>query len=173
MDIAYINTRKQGGSDALLSQVATYLIKQRLLLSGTVQTNHDRPDCHGCDMDVLVLPDGPTIRISKSLGSESCGCRLDPSALENAVVEVRRRLSQETDILILNKFGKHEAEGRGFRTLIAEALSIGVPILTAVNPLNERAFIDFSGGIAAKLPPDFEYLTNWARETSAKRQMMV
>ena len=26
------------------------------------------------------------------------------------------------DVLIVNKFGKHEAEGRGFRMVVAEAL---------------------------------------------------
>ena len=66
MDIVYITTQEQGQSDAILSQVATQLAEQGLRLAGVVQTNSDRPDCHGCDMDVSVLPDGPTIRISQS-----------------------------------------------------------------------------------------------------------
>tara|TARA_R110002072_G_scaffold1114_6_gene9322 strand:+ start:1597 stop:2118 length:522 start_codon:yes stop_codon:yes gene_type:complete len=170
MDIVYITTQEQGQSDAILSQVATQLAEQGLRLAGVVQTNSDRPDCRGCDMDVSVLPDGPTIRISQSLGRDARGCKLDPSALEHAVVEVQTRLSKATDLLILNKFGKHEADGRGFRVLIAEALSEGIPVLTAVNHMNEEAFLDFTGGFATKLPPNVQALSEWAAAISANRE---
>lgn len=170
MKIAYITTREQGKSDVLLSQVATQLSEQGMRLGGVVQINSDRPECHRCDMDVIVLPDGPTIRISQSLGRESTGCKLDPSALETAVVEVQNRLSEKTDLLILNKFGKHEADGRGFRDLIAEALSRDIPVLTAVNHLNEDAFLEFTDGIASKLPADLKDVSEWALATSASRE---
>ena len=170
MDIAYITTHEQGKSDVILSQVATQLTEYGLHLAGVVQINSGQPDCHRCDMDVSVLPDGPTIRISQSLGREASGCRLDPSALEEAVVEVQARLSDRTDILVLNKFGKHEAEGRGFRDLIAEALSAGIPVLTAVNHMNESAFLEFTGGIATKLPTEIRTITDWASATSASRE---
>lgn len=170
MKIAYITTQEQGKSDILLSQVAAQLAERGLRLAGVVQINSDRPDCHRCDMDVAVLPDGPTIRISQSLGREAKGCKLDPSALEAAVVEVQARLDETTDLLILNKFGKHEAEGRGFRGLIAEALSAGIPVLTAVNHVNENAFLEFTDGTAIKLPADIKALSEWVSATSASRQ---
>ncbi len=162
MDIVYISTREQGKSDAVLSQVAGQLAQQGFRLAGVVQTNSDRPGCHHCDMDVSVLSDGPTIRISQDLGRNARGCHLNPSALEHAVVEVQARLNAATDVLILNKFGKHEAEGRGFRTVIADALAAGIPVLTAVNHLNEGAFLDFTGGLAKKLPVDADALLDWA-----------
>jgi len=170
MEIAYITAREQGKSDVLLFQAAAQLAERGLRLAGVVQINSDRPDCHRCDMDVAVLPDGPIIRISQSLGRQAKGCKLDPSALEAAVVEVQARLGETTDLLILNKFGKHEANGRGFRDLIAEALSEGIPILTAVNHLNEKAFLEFTDGIATKLPADIKALSEWASKISASRE---
>ena len=56
----------------------------------------------------------------------------------------------------------HEAEGRGFRAVVADALAAGVPVLTAVNHLNEGAFVDFTGGLATKLPADADALSDWA-----------
>lgn len=170
MKIAYITTREHGKSDVLLSQVAAQLAERGLHLAGVVQTNSDRPDCHHCDMDVAVLPDGPTIRISQSLGREAKGCKLDPSSLEAAVVEVQARLGEKTDLLVLNKFGKHEADGRGFRDLIAEALSADIPVLTAVNHLNEDAFLEFTAGLATKLPPDVDALSAWASAVSVSHE---
>ncbi len=166
MDICYISTSEQGKTDILLAEVAERLLQKGLRLAGIIQTNTDRPDCRGCDMDVRVLPDGPTIRISQSLGPEARGCRLDPAALEQSVVEVQARLSEATDILILNKFGKHEADGRGFRDLIAEALSLELPVITAVNGMNEAAFVEFTAGAARKLPAVVETIEEWALERS-------
>ena len=59
-----------------------------LRLAGTVQTNSENCDRGKCDMDLRVLPDGPSFRISQDLGAASRGCRLDAGALETAVVAV-------------------------------------------------------------------------------------
>jgi hypothetical protein len=60
---------------------------------------------------VRVLPEGAILRISQVLGPQARGCRLVPAALETAVVLVVAGLSCGADLLIVNKFGKHEAEG--------------------------------------------------------------
>ena len=114
-------------------------------------------------MDVRVLPDGPVFRISQALGPGARGCRLDPAALEASVAAVERRFAAGADLLIVNKFGKHEAEGRGFRNLIAEALCGEVPVLCGVNALNHDAFLAFCAGEAERLPPDLASLTDWRR----------
>jgi hypothetical protein len=112
-------------------------------------------------MDVEVLPDGPVIRISQSLGPGARGCRLDPSALELAVAAAEARLAEGCDLVIVNKFGKHEAEGRGFRGLIAEALARDVPVLVGVNRLNAPQFVDFTADAADCLQPEMSQLLRW------------
>ena len=142
-------------------------------LVGCVQTNLDCPNEHRCDMDGVVLPDGPTIRISQSLGGEARGCRLDTAALEQSVTEVQARLSATIDLLILNKLGKHEAEGRGFRYVIAEAMFQAIAVLTTVNRFNEKAFLSFTGGLATKLPTDITSLMEWTLAKTASCEEMV
>jgi nucleoside-triphosphatase THEP1 len=162
MRLAYTMAPGRGDTDLILFKLAKVLAADGLRCCGTVQINSKRGDTEPCDMDVQVLPDGPVLRISQDLGQSAHGCRLDPAALETAVAQVAARLEQGADVIIVNKFGKHEAQGRGFRTIIADALSIGIPVLVGVNALNLAAFQEFSGGLATRLPCESRALEEWA-----------
>ncbi|WP_397541952.1 DUF2478 domain-containing protein [Roseovarius salis] len=161
MNIACTLAPGRGDTDLLLHGVAQSLISRGYHPAGTVQINTQSAETGPCDMDVKVLPDGPVIRISQSLGHGARGCRLDPAALERAVGHVAAGLADGADCLIVNKFGKHEADGRGFRPVIADALSRGIPVLVGLSRLNAAAFLEFSGGIAAQLPPRSADLERW------------
>ena len=165
MRIASVTSSERGQVDKVLASVAATLMAEGLRVSGVVQTNIDKPGSTHCDMDVMVLPHGPIIRINQELGESARGCRLDPGALETAVADVEAGFSGETDILIINKFGKHEGEGRGFRGLIAEALSCGIPVLTGVNALNRDAFVAFADGLAEPLTAEPAAILAWCRAT--------
>ena len=168
MQIGYTLSPGRGDTDMLLFSVAEAMIARGQKPCGIVQINSET--CHGgpCDMDVRVLPDGPVLRISQSLGGKAKGCRLDPGALEDAVGRVAASLGDETDCLIVNKFGKHEAEGRGFRNVIATALLQDIPVLVGLNALNAEAFFEFSGGMAERLEPDAEKLLDWLMQRLRK-----
>lgn len=161
MNIAYTMAPGRGDTDLILFGLARRLAARGLRCCGTVQINTERPGAGPCDMDVKVLPEGPVLRISQDLGRDAHGCRLDPLALETAVGIVMTRLAAGADVLIVNKFGKHEAEGRGFREAIAEALARDIPVLVGVNRLNLAAFEEFSGGLAVPLPPQEDALCAW------------
>jgi nucleoside-triphosphatase THEP1 len=161
VNIAYTIAPGPGDTDLLLFKLAQDLTERGYRPCGTVQIN---TECEGrgpCDMDVRVLPNGPNFRISQSLGRRASGCRLDASALESAVGLVQARLDQGADIMIINKFGKSEADGRGFRMVIAEAMSRGIPVLVGLNRLNQKAFLEFSGDYALSLEPDLKAIRNW------------
>lgn len=161
MQIAFTTSTGRGDTDLLLSRLADLLVARGLRLAGTVQTNTERPGGGPCDMDVKVLPAGPVIRISQDLGPSSRGCRLNPEALETAVGLTGARLAAGADALIVNKFGKHEAEGRGFRDAIADALALGVPVVVGLNGLNAPAFKTFTEGCAVELPARLDALEAW------------
>jgi len=162
MKLAYTMAPGRGDTDLLLERLATELGARGRRCCGVVQINSERDDAGPCDMDVRVLPDGPVLRISQDLGPQARGCRLDPAALETAVGLVATRLLSGADVLIINKFGKHEAEGRGFRDVIAEAVAMDVPVLVGVNALNRQAFEAFAGDMPTRLSPDVEVLMEWA-----------
>jgi hypothetical protein len=170
MDIAYTMAPGRGDTDLLLHRLAQSLIGEGLRPVGTVQINSERDDAGPCDMDVKVLPDGPVVRISQSLGRESSGCRLDASALESAVACAEVELSRGADCLIVNKFGKHESEGRGFRPLIADALALDIPVLVGLNALNSPAFLAFIGGLGARIEARDDSLSEWVRGAIGQRR---
>lgn len=170
MNIAYTMAPGRGTTDLLLTRLADTLIRRGFRPSGTVQIN-TLPETDGpCDMDVRVLPDGPAIRISQSLGRNARGCRLDPEALENAVALVDASLDRGAELLIVNKFGKHEADGRGFRPLIAEALARDLPVLVGLNPGNLDAFRAFTAGAAVEIAPEERALFDWLAEQVKQRR---
>lgn len=168
MQLAYTIAPGRGDTDLILETLAAALSARGLNCCGIVQINTERV-CDGpCDMDVQVLPDGPVLRISQNLGPSARGCRLDPAALETAVGLVAAQLSSGADLLIINKFGKHEAEGRGFRNVIAQAVALDLPVLVGLNALNRQAFEDFAAGMATPLPPESAALTAWVDSVTAK-----
>ncbi|MEY8828027.1 DUF2478 domain-containing protein [Sedimentitalea sp. XS_ASV28] len=175
MTLAYIRTMARGQTDILLSDFADRLIARGVRVGGVVQSNTTCSDSHLCDMDVRVMPDGPVFRISQSLGAGARGCRLNPDALEQAVGHVAQSLDAASgrlpQVLIVNKFGKHEADGRGFRPLIAEAMLAGIPVLTAVNPTNHAQFRDFAQGLELCLPGTMTALLDWAAEVVPAEQI--
>lgn len=161
MKLAYTMAPGRGDTDLVLEGLAADLAARGLRCCGTVQINSERADAGPCDMDVRVLPGGPVLRISQDLGPHARGCRLDPAALETAVGLVAAGLSSGADLLIINKFGKHEAEGRGFRDVIAEAVAMDMPVLVGLNAANRQAFEIFAGGMAIQLPPEPAALKSW------------
>ncbi|WP_264213882.1 DUF2478 domain-containing protein [Leisingera thetidis] len=170
MHLAYVMTEERGATDRLLSELADRLQARGIRLAGIVQTNVECYDKGLCDMDVRVLPDGETIRISQSLGAGARGCRLNPEALERAVGQVSAALqsAQKPQLLIVNKFGKHEADGRGMRPIIGEALAQGIPVISGVNKLNVEPFQAFADGMAVAAGPDLDGLVAWAEQAVAE-----
>jgi nucleoside-triphosphatase THEP1 len=160
MRIAYVSLQGRGRTDQLIAEVADRLTAEGLRLAGTVQSNHERPNRKKCDMDLRVLPDGPVVRISEDRGELARGCILDSGALEQTVHEVERRLDG-ADILIVNKFGKREAEGKGLAPVIAEALHRGLPVLVGVNGLNLAALLSFAEEDIHGLPTNAEAVADW------------
>jgi hypothetical protein len=166
MKLGYVTVQGKGRIDLLLGDVIDRLEARGVALAGTVQTNVGRNDRPRCDTDLRLLPDGPTVRISVDLGAEAHGCRLDAGALEQSVLWVAGALEQ-AEMLVVNKFGKQEAEGKGLAPSIAGALERGLPVLVGVNGLNLPAFLAFADGMAQKLEPDPARIADWCSSALA------
>lgn len=160
MHIGFLSATEIGETDRLIAALAEMLQARGVEVAGTVQTNRAREGAVHTDMDLWLLPNGPEIRISQVLGEGSTGCRLDAGALEGAVAEVARRLAG-ADVLIVNKFGRQETDGRGFRSLLGDALEQGIPVIIGVNPDYLSAFEEFSAGFAERLPNDQAAILAW------------
>ena len=168
--LGVVLAKGRSGADALLAAVAGQLADDGWALAGALQTGTGPKavdEVAHAQMDLAVLPDGPAIRISQIIGAPASGCRLDPSALEQVVGLVEASFDARHDrlpaLLVVNKFGRQEAAGRGFRPLIGRALAQGVPVLTVVSPAHLTALRDFGGGLEHLLAPDAAAILAWCR----------
>lgn len=157
--LGYVIHDDSDAGRARMAALADALTAEGLRLAGTVQVSSGR------DMALRALgTDAAPIRISQPLGPEARGCRLDPDALERAVTLAVSALPG-ADLALVNKFGKQESLGRGFRDFIAAALAQDIPVLTAVAPNYLPAFTDFAGGLAT--PVSWSEAQAWCRRTLA------
>ncbi len=163
--LAYVMRDGRGEVDALLRTVAATLSGDGQRIVGTVQHNTDRSDGRACTMELEVLPSGQMFGISQDLGGGASGCRLDPDGFSMAVHAVQQALETGADLLLINKFGKQEAEGHGFRDLVAQALHEGIPVLIGLNAKNLAAFLTFAEGLAEEVEGNLPAVMGWCRET--------
>jgi nucleoside-triphosphatase THEP1 len=134
----------------VLDRIIGHLARQGRRLAGLVQRDRVRVGRSRCDMLMEDLATGETLAISQDRGEGARGCRLDVEALLNAAMRVRDALGKRPDLLVINKFGKTEIEGGGCRSLIAEAVERGVPVLIAVPLGNLEAWRNFAGDLATE-----------------------
>lgn len=138
-------------ADALLRETALVLLESGRRLAGLIQHNQTRPGRSRCDMMLENLATGDHAPISQDRGPHARGCALDPGQLLDAMQAVRLSLAMRPDFVILNKFGKSESEGGGFRPLIAEIAEAEIPLLIAVPWRNVESWRCFAGELAEEL----------------------
>lgn len=165
MRLGYIVPGESMTADALLAQVAQALLAKGLRVAGAVQHNHGAASNGRCHMDLEILTGNDVVRISQDLGPHARGCRLDPGALEQAVGQVIEAIhaggEDRPQILIVNKFGKQEIEGRGFRPAIGAAMAEDIPVFVAVPSSSLAAFDRFTEGLGEPVGASAEDIAAW------------
>jgi len=73
------------------------------------------------------------------------------AALVGAASMLAHRLSPDTDLLIINRYGHAEADGGGMREVIAEALELEIRTIVAYRSKYRAEWLEFQGGFALDL----------------------
>lgn len=172
--LAAIHAEKAAPVEALLEAALGELAGRGGRAMGFLQ--RQRSVAGECDerIELLSIDTGESRRISQALGPGSRGCKLDPQAVADLAASLLDRLeANPPDLLILNRFGKGEAEGSGFRAVIEAACLAAVPVLTVVRPLNVEAWREFSGELGLLLPPERQAVLEWLRSALALPPLRV
>jgi hypothetical protein len=106
-----------------------------------------------------------TVKISQSLGPAANGCRVDSSALAAAYSKIDQELDDGADLLILNRFGRCEAEGAGLRGLIEKAVDKSIPVLIAVRPKFVDQWNEFAGGYTQPIGSNHRAIIEWCLQS--------
>lgn len=110
---------------ALLSGFAARRRAEGLRVVGVIETA--RPAGEGEGLSLRDIVTGEEFAITQNLGKGAGACQLDPSGLAAACASVERALETGFDVLILSKFGKEEASGRGLLSCMCAAFTASVP----------------------------------------------
>jgi hypothetical protein len=147
--LTYSDSRQ--GADAV-RRLIRELRSRRATCVGFIENDvPPRPGQLRCDMVLECLSEGKRLKISEDRGPLARGCRLDSAALADALAWATAALSARPDVFVVNKFGKSEAEGAGFRPLIAEAIDLGIAVLIAVPWRNIETWRSFAGALAREI----------------------
>jgi hypothetical protein len=145
--------------DALLRDFAADLNMSGSRAVGLVQLGHPLADPP--QLSALLLHSGDTMRLFQDLGRGSTGCKLDVGQLLAAGSRVAQAIDDGADLVIINRFGRQEIEGKGLSYLIERALSAGIPVVIAVPDARLADWNVFSDGMAIHLACDRIALDGW------------
>lgn len=149
--------------DRLLRQVLAPLRESGVTLAGVLQVERQAADdCHPCDILLEELAGGGIVALAENRGKHARGCRLDIAGLTELAEAVESSLqADEPHLLVVNKFGKTEADGGGLREAVADAVALGIPTLVGVPLRNLESWRAFAGDLAIEIVPDAAAIRRW------------
>lgn len=151
--------------DGLLTEIAHGWMADGHAVAGVVQVNAGA-SCADIDMELEVLGSGRRISICQDLGTGSTdACRLDPAGLAEAAAAVKEAIGRPVDVVLVNKFGRMEAEGGGMLAEICATVAAGLPLVIGVPRRFSEAWNAFAGGMDVKLSCDRAAVDRWWAET--------
>jgi hypothetical protein len=147
--------------DRLISGFAADLRRAGCRPVGVVQLGRS---CQADDprLGVTLLPDGEVVGLALN-DAPTSGCRLDRDRLASLSMRLAAAIEDGADLVIINRFGRSEAEGEGLLDLIPQALGADIPVLIAVPEQRFAAWIKFSEGMNVRLACRRDALDRWWR----------
>lgn len=131
-------------------------------VAGVLQQNSVRAGKNKCDMELVDIASGVVVRISEDRGGMARGCRMDWNAVTRAAATVEDTIRSDcVDLLVINKYGKAEEDGRGMRDAIAAAIEFGVPVLLSIGLLSMPSFTEFAGDYCLIAEADDPVIDAW------------
>lgn len=112
---------------------------------------------------IQSIQDAREYTISQCLGTGSTGCRLDTAALAESSVVLRDAIDDRVDVLVINKFGIAEAEGRGLSDEYARAIAEQIPVLSLVDTKYLSSWRSFIADYGEQLPLNADAVIHWVQ----------
>jgi hypothetical protein len=164
-DVAAVVYGADDDPDGVLIDFAGDLRRSGLRAVGVVQAGRSC-QAESPRLGVVMLPGGETVCLVSDPGACGTGCRLDAGRLTELAKRLAAAMQDGADLIVINRFGRAEAEGGGLSDLIAQALDADIPVLIAVPERRFPDWIRFSGGMNVRLCCRREALDRWWRSVA-------
>jgi nucleoside-triphosphatase THEP1 len=156
---------KHQDPDAVLRDLAADLNSQGFRVVGMVQAGQ----CADSSLSAMLVHSGERLLLSQDFDPGASGCRLDLDRLREAGERIAGALEAGADLVIINRFGKRERDGKGLAYLIERAVDADIPVVIAVASHNFEDWIKFAHGMGVKLACDGDAVGDWWRTISSSR----
>jgi hypothetical protein len=161
--VAAVRYRRGQDIDRLLLEVVATLRSRRLSLGGLVQVTSGGKGQLATAVHLLDIATAETFDVWEDRGPGARSCRLDEGGLARAEQAVERTIDQRVDLLLLNRFGRAESQGRGLSRCFAAALDTGMAVLTCVREPYDASWRAFHGGLGVELDADVDGILRWVQ----------
>lgn len=158
-DLAALVYEPDQDPDAVLQDFAAGLNARGFRAVGLLQLGHRCVDAP--ELSVALIHSGEKLQLFQDLGACASGCRLDVGKLLNAGAQIEDTIDHGADLLIVNRFGRQEREGKGLTFLVERALGADIPVVIAVPSHRFADWIRFVDGMSVKLPCNRKSLHAW------------
>lgn len=148
-------------ADEQLQPFIQYLQEQGKIVLGVVQAPEEVSFAYRSKMGIINLNNGEFTSIAQDLGEHNTSCCLDSEAVSNASHILKHAREQKPDLIVVNRFGKLEAEGEGFADEMLEIMSLGLPMITVVATRFLDPWREFTGGLATEINPSLNDIKSW------------
>ncbi|CCE02378.1 DUF2478 domain-containing protein [Bradyrhizobium sp. STM 3809] len=165
-DLAALVYDQGDDPDGLLRDFAGRLRAHGVRVVGLVQHVRRAVDEH--PVAATLVHSGVEIPLLQQLGRQASGCRLDVGQLLRAGSAVAGALGEGADLLIVDRFGRQESEGKGLIFLTEQALASDIPVVIAVPRFRFAEWIRFAEGMSVRLPCTRRALDGWWRNVSQR-----
>jgi hypothetical protein len=165
-DLAALVYEPDQDPDRLLREFAADLKSGGYRAVGLVQLGHHCVDAP--KLSAMLVHTGEELPLFQNLGACATGCRLDVGRLLDAGAQVAGAIDQGADLVIVNRFGRQEREGKGLSYLIERALGADIPVVIAVPSHRFADWIRFADGMSVKLHCNRAALDSWWNAVSAR-----
>jgi hypothetical protein len=156
-DLAALVYGEHQDPDTVLRDFAAGLNAKGARVIGMVQAGA----CADSSLSAILLHSGETLLLAQDFDPSAKGCRLDLGRLQNAGARIADALADGADLVVINRFGKRERDGKGLGFLIDRALGADIPVVIAVSAERFDDWLKFSGGMCVKLPCERAALEGW------------
>lgn len=149
--------------DDILEDIRALAAAEGARLGGVMQRRQPRPEGGRGALIAREINGAWEIPILQFRGAGARGCKLDPHAITEIAARLEAGIDARTDLLIINRFGRAEAESQGLRGVFEHAAALEIPLLVAVREDYRAPWRAFHGGMGIELPLDRAAVTAWWR----------
>lgn len=155
-----------------LKSIAEGLRRPDVRIAGCVQehVNDQNGDFLGIDAIDLTCGGRFPIKRLTHVNRETETCGLDVAALAGTSSILRQAIADHVELIVFDKFGAEEQNGRGLSDELFCAISEGIPLLITVPEAALNIWVERTGGMGAILPLDASAIEQWWRQVRTAAQ---